>query len=114
MPGEIARRMPEYDLDVYWAHNTYLELVVEHGLLGLILYLFTVIGLFRLARTPAAKTQSPDSPLRSVWPIVLSVYVFNALFVVMNYQFVNALVFTMAGILAADNRRNAERELLNS
>ena len=30
---------------------------------------------------------------------------FNGSFVVMNYQFVNGLMFTIAGILAAQNRR---------
>jgi hypothetical protein len=32
------------------------------------------------------------------------VYLINASFVVMNYQFVNALLFSLAGILAAQNR----------
>jgi hypothetical protein len=37
--------------------------------------------------------------------VLLAVYVFNAFFVAMNYQFVNALIFTLAGVLAAQNRR---------
>jgi len=32
----------------------------------------------------------------------------NATFVVMNYQFVNGLLFTMAGMLSAQNRRELE------
>ena len=37
-----------------------------------------------------------------LWRLLLVVYLINATFVVMNYQFVNGLVFTMAGILARD------------
>jgi hypothetical protein len=33
------------------------------------------------------------------------VYLVNASFVVMSYQFVNGLLFTIAGMLAAQNRR---------
>jgi len=33
------------------------------------------------------------------------VFILNASFVVMNYQFVSGLLFTLAGILAAQNRR---------
>jgi hypothetical protein len=40
--------------------------------------------------------------LRSVWPLLLSVYLVNGMFVVMNYLFVNGLLFTFAGILAAN------------
>jgi hypothetical protein len=40
-----------------------------------------------------------------LWPIILAVYWFNAAAVVMSYQFVNALVFTVAGMLAAQRRR---------
>ena len=40
-----------------------------------------------------------------VWPVMVAVYLFNGSFVVMNYQFVNGLLFTIAGILAAQNRR---------
>jgi hypothetical protein len=36
------------------------------------------------------------------------VYLLNASFVVMNYQFVNGFIFTIAGLLVAQNRRNAE------
>ena len=36
-----------------------------------------------------------------VWPILLSVYLFNAFFVDMAYQFVIVLMFTVAGMLCA-------------
>jgi hypothetical protein len=40
-----------------------------------------------------------------VWPIILGVYWVNAAVVVMSYQFVNALIFSIAGMLAAQRRR---------
>ena len=41
----------------------------------------------------------PLSTLRKAWPILLCVYLFNALFVDMAYQFVIGLMFTVAGVL---------------
>ena len=46
-----------------------------------------------------------DDQFRSVWPVLVAVYLFNGSFVVMNYQFVNGLLFTIAGMLAAQNRQ---------
>jgi hypothetical protein len=40
-----------------------------------------------------------------MWPIVLAVYWVNAALVVMSYQFVNGLLFAMAGMLAGQRRR---------
>jgi hypothetical protein len=40
---------------------------------------------------------------------MLGVYLLNACFVVMNYQFVNGLLFTFAGILATQNRASEVR-----
>ncbi len=69
---------------------------MEHGILGLVLYAWIIVALFRLGR------HSPSATFTAVWPIILGVYVFNSFFVVMNYQFVNALVYTIAGIVASD------------
>jgi hypothetical protein len=44
----------------------------------------------------------------AMWPVMLGVYWVNAAVVVMNYQFVNGLLFTMAGMLAAQQRRAAK------
>ena len=68
-----------------------------------------IIDLFRIGVSRRAKTLSPqgsfmDAQFRKLWPILLVVYLLNACFVVMNYQYVNALVFMIAGILAAQNR----------
>jgi hypothetical protein len=40
-----------------------------------------------------------------MWPVLLAVYWINAATVVMSYQFVNGLLFTVAGMLAAQRRR---------
>jgi hypothetical protein len=42
---------------------------------------------------------------RRIWPVLLMVYLLNASAVVMNYQFVNGLLFTIAGILSAQELR---------
>jgi hypothetical protein len=46
-----------------------------------------------------------DPQFHRLWPILLAVYWVNAAMVVMSYQFVNAILFTMAGMLAAQRRR---------
>lgn len=108
MPAELANRMTDYHLQAFWVHNTYLEILVEHGIVGLILYGLIISGLFRLGMK-RRKIKCPpgsflDTEFRNIWPIILGVYLFNATFVVMNYQFVNGLLFTLAGMVAAQNR----------
>ena len=83
---------------------------MQHGMLGLILYLWIVIDLFRVGgrrrpHTAAREGTLLDDQFRSFWPVLVAVYLFNGSFVVMNYQFVNGLLFTIAGILAAQNRQ---------
>ena len=103
MPVAIAQRMSDYRPETYCAHNTYLEILVEQGLIGFVLYLWIVAGLFRLSwRKTAGSTVEPT--FGRVWPILLLVYFLNASFVVINYQFVNALLFTTGGILAGQQR----------
>lgn len=46
-----------------------------------------------------------DRHFHELWPILLGVYWINASLVVMNYQFVNGFLFTMAGMLAGQRRR---------
>jgi O-antigen ligase len=110
MQPELAKRISDFHQEAFFFHNTYLEIAVEHGVLGLMLYLWMVVGLFRLGRKPsnlalARHGSFLDDPFRSLWPVLLGVYLLNASFVVMNYQFVNGLLFTIAGMLAAQNRR---------
>jgi O-antigen ligase len=112
MQPELAKRISDFHQEAFFFHNTYLEIAVEHGVLGLILYLWMVVSLFRLGRKPRTSDPSPHNsflPFRSLWPVLLGVYLLNASFVVMNYQFVNGLLFTIAGMLAAQNRRTEPR-----
>jgi O-antigen ligase len=111
---ELAKRVHDFHQPAFFFHNTYLEIAVQHGLLGLGLYLWIVIDLFRLGRRryPHAASREGtflDEQFRSFWPILVAVYLFNSCFVVMNYQFVNGLLFTIAGMLAAQNRQDDAR-----
>jgi putative inorganic carbon (hco3(-)) transporter len=111
MPGELARHVSGYRQKVLYPHNTYLELLVEHGVVGLALYLWLMRELWRLGKgwIPAAeRTGFLDRQFHNLWPILLGVYWVNAALVVMNYQFVNGLLFTLAGMLAAQRRRAEE------
>jgi O-antigen ligase len=108
---ELAARISGFHVDTFMLHNTYLEIVVEHGLLGLALYLWIIIDLLRLGRKRllSAIVGSGcflDRGFRSLWPVLVLVFLVNASFVVMNYQFVSGMLFTLAGMLAAQNRRS--------
>lgn len=108
MPAELPRYVSEYKDKVLYPHNTYLEVLVELGLLGFTLYVWLMWELWRLGRgaIPAEEKQGfLDAQFHRLWPIMLAVYWVNAGLVVMGYQFVNALLFTMAGMLAAQRRR---------
>ena len=106
MYSELGRRMEGYHLRTFYVHNTYLALLVEFGAPGLALYGILFFNLFRLSRgrkrgeAPPGEADSVAS-LRKLWPVLLSVYLFNAFFVDMAYQFVIGLVFTIAGMLCA-------------
>jgi len=112
---ELAKRVDGFHQNEFFFHNSYLEVAVKYGLAGLALYLWVLIDLFRVGRKSKAgnigEAHFLDSKFRSLWPALVGVYLFNASFVVMNYQFVNGLLFTLAGILAAQNRRNSVQVL---
>lgn len=111
MQSELARRISEFHQEQFYFHNTYLEILVQYGLGGLALYLWLIAALFRVGRSPAVCAPDSnflDAGFRSVWPVLLIVYLGNGCFVVMNYQFVNGFLFGLAGMLAAQNRRGAE------
>lgn len=110
MPTELARHVSGYNQRVLYPHNTYLELLVEHGIAGLALYLWLIWELWRLGRGIAPEAELSGflgEQFHRLWPMLLAVYTVNAALVVMNYQFVNGLLFTMAGMLAAQRRRAA-------
>lgn len=106
MRDELGNRISDFHQEAFYFHNTYLEVLVEHGLLGLCLYSWMAIDLFRLGRKHLKLPWAgfPDQSFRAIWPLILGVYFINAFFVGMNYQFVNVLLFTIAGLLAAQNR----------
>jgi O-antigen ligase len=111
MPADLPRYVSGYPDKVLYPHNTYLELLVEQGVVGFALYLWLMWEMWRLGRgaIPAVeKSGFLDTRFHRLWPILLAVYWVNAALVAMSYQFVNALLFTMAGMLAAQRRR-AER-----
>lgn len=100
--AEVARRVSDFRPDYYVFHNTFLELAVQKGIVGLGVYAWLIVCLFRLSSSNRESSQMfADTEFRRSWAIILAVYLINASAVVMNYQFVNGLVFTFAGILAA-------------
>jgi O-antigen ligase len=114
MPTELPRFVAGYRQNTLYPHNTYLELLVEHGVAGLALYLWLMWEMWRLARGAIPldeKNGFLNAQFHRMWPVLLGVYWINAAMVVMSYQFVNGLLFTMAGMLAAQSRRAEASEL---
>ncbi|HTS38529.1 MAG TPA: O-antigen ligase family protein [Candidatus Solibacter sp.] len=108
MPAELPRHVIGYHEKVLYPHNTYLELLVEHGVIGLALYVWLMWEMWKLGRgaIPVGEEHSfLDRDFHRLWPILLAVYWVNAAMVVMSYQFVNGLLFSLAGMLAAQRRR---------
>jgi len=111
MPAELPRHVSGYSEKLLYPHNTYLELLVEHGMAGLVLYFWLMWEMWRLGRGAIPDKEKRgflDPQFHRMWPILLAVYWLNASMVVMSYQFVNGLLFTMAGMLAAQRRRAEE------
>lgn len=107
MPAELARHVSGYREKELYPHNSYLELLVEHGVLGLGLYLWLMWELLRLGRSKIPRLYDNGflgRQFHAMWPVLLGVYLGNAAVVVMNYQFVNGLMFVLAGMLAAQRR----------
>jgi len=108
MPTELARHVSAYREKELYPHNTYLELLVEHGIFGLALYAWLMWELWRLGRGRIPQGEHDgllNQNFHAIWPVLLGVYWINAALVVMNYQFVNGFLFTLAGMLAAQSRR---------
>lgn len=105
---EIEKRLSSFHPEYYILHNTYLQLAVQHGVIGVLLYVWLFILLFRLgSRASCSPTEreclfGPGFGL--MWRIMLCVYLLNASVVVMNYQFLNGYMFMIAGILASQQK----------
>ena len=110
MPDELPRHVTGYQEKILYPHNTYLELLAEQGALGFALYAWLMWELWSLRRAAVPEHEGDGFLTREfhrLWPIILGVYWLNAAVVVMSYQFVNALIFSMAGMLVAQRRRIA-------
>jgi O-antigen ligase len=107
MYSELARRMVGYHLRTFYVHNTYLALLVEFGIPGLAIYAILFLNLFRLSRKGSPGEPPQIAALRKVWPILIGVYLLNAFFVDMAYQFVIGLLFTVSGMLCASQEGTA-------
>lgn len=110
MPAELARHVSGYKEKELYPHNTYLEILVEHGVFGLALYAWLMWEILKLGRSRVPLAEHDgwlNAQFHAMWPVLLGVYWINAFVVVMNYQFVNGILFTMAGMLAAQRRRAA-------
>lgn len=106
---EMEKRLSSFHPEYYIFHSTYLQLAVQHGALGLLMYIWVLIAFFGLGsrtKLSAAGHGSPFGPdFGLIWRVMLCVYLLNASVVVMNYQFLNGYVFTVAGILAARKKQ---------
>jgi putative inorganic carbon (HCO3(-)) transporter len=110
MPEELARHVSGYRKRELYPHNTYLEILIEHGLVGLALYGWLMWEMLRLGRGPVPRAERNgflNQQFHALWPVLLGVYWANAAVVGMNYQFVNGFLFSLAGMLAAQQRRYA-------
>jgi O-antigen ligase len=47
MQTELSKRISDFHQEQFFFHNTYLEIVVQYGLVGLLLYLWIVVDLFK-------------------------------------------------------------------
>src|SRR6185437_6621542 len=107
----LERTVEGFHEEVFYFHNTFVEVAVSYGCVGLGLYLWLLIDMLLLARQRFSFEMYSraggflDTGFRSFWPMLLFVYTLNACFVVMNYQFVNGLVFALAGMMAAQDYR---------
>jgi len=82
--------------------------LVENGVLGLALYLWLMWEMWRLGKSKVLDCETNaflNADFHRIWPILLGVYWINAAAVVMSYQFVNGILFSLAGMLSAQRRR---------
>jgi len=108
MPEYLPKYVREFHDGVLYPHNTYLEVLVENGLPGFSLYAWLMWEMWRLGRSRVPADEQKgflDAQFHRLWPILLAVYWINAAVVVMSYHFVNGILFSLAGMLAAQRRR---------
>jgi len=86
---ELAHRIEGFRGDVFVVHNTYLEILLEYGLVGFALSASIWWMLLRVHKSDD-QLNCRESLLTSLhgplWPLLLTVYLLNGCFVIMNYQ----------------------------
>jgi O-antigen ligase len=58
---EIQSRMSDFRPGAYAAHNTFVDILVEHGTVGLLLYIWIAVNLFRLGKNRSGCSSSGRS-----------------------------------------------------
>jgi putative inorganic carbon (hco3(-)) transporter len=106
---ELADQIRDFRGEQFAVHNTYIQMLIEQGLVGFLLYAWLMIGMYRLRRFDPGTRGDLAASIHELWPVLLAVYLVNGTFAVMNYQFVNSLLFTFAGVLAGTRRSAVAR-----
>lgn len=107
MQTELASRIDRFHGDGFVVHNTYFEVLLEYGSAGFLLYGLIWRSFLRSHRRVRLTEESSllASLQGPLWLLLLTVYLVSATFVVMNYQFLNAFIFMLGGILAKQNQK---------
>jgi O-antigen ligase len=97
----LPQYIPKYEEDV-WIHNSFLEILAEHGLAGAICLIALIAGIARAAHRRGVNNQvnSGIAWARRVWAAVLAVYFINAMMAGISYQYVNGIIFAYAAIVS--------------
>ena len=108
-PALLPKYLSDYKDNVL-VHNSYLEILMELGIVGLIIYILIFLQCFKIGAQiyrsdNKNQTSLIDADFVFLWRVFLVVYLINGMFVVMNYQFVNAMIFTIAGIISVAEKR---------
>ncbi|PYX36264.1 MAG: hypothetical protein DMG81_16445, partial [Acidobacteria bacterium] len=67
---ELARRISGFHGEAFAVHNTFLAILMEHGVIGLGLYLWLFLSLFRLGKARPGEAHAIAS-IRALWPLLL-------------------------------------------
>jgi O-antigen ligase len=103
-PFLITKYLTDYKDDVA-IHNTYFEILLEQGALGFLFYAGILLNLFFIGRRirlfgNRGYLSIIDKDFVFLWRLILSVYIICGMTAVINYKFINVLLFTLAGIIA--------------
>src|SRR5579859_245985 len=75
--AEVEKHVSSFHPEYYVFHNTFLELAVQRGLLGLGFYLWLMVCMFRLRKTGEVSDEVDGAfsnpHFRKLWPLLLGV-----------------------------------------